>query len=183
MREKEDALDEYVRDAVHWRSPRGDRKERTIAALRIKKAFSLLPHKVLTLFLSGARVLDIEVVEDTPIPLGMRTSVQGLAPGRVYKITLHREEAAGPEDSFIGSFLRELGHVVAERPPEDEWPKSRAERTCFKQKLESRADAMVWRWGLRHYSMIHLSAAYPQHRLDAIIADIARVLLEEGDAC
>jgi len=177
----EEALDRYVRDTLHWRSPGQDRQARAITALRIKKAFSLLPKKVLGLFLSHNRRLTIEVVEDTPIPLGMRTAAEGPAGARGYTISLHDEELARPEEFFIGSFLRELGHVVAERPPEDEWPKPRAERARFKERLESRADAMVWRWGLRHYGMIHLSATYPQHRLDAIVADIARVLLEEED--
>jgi hypothetical protein len=118
---------------------------------------------------------------DVQFPVGMSTKTDGPAHKRKYTIFLYSEHTHWPEDHFIGALLHELGHVVAQRPPESEWPVSRAERARFKEMLESRADAMVWRWGLRHYNICYLCATYPEHWVHRIINNITKVLLEEGD--
>lgn len=147
---------------------------------RIEKAFSLLPEDVLELFLSEKRLLTILVQPDLKIPFGMATTTARGARGSDYAITIRKEHEDWPEDLFLGAFLRELAHVVCERPPEDEWPAGRGDRARFRERMEYVADAMVWRWGLRHYSMRHLYATYPEHWAEKIIDEIGKVL-EEGD--
>jgi hypothetical protein len=118
---------------------------------------------------------------NTALPLGMRTSSEGPPEARTYTIMVFREHEEWSENHFLGAFLRELGHVVAERPPESEWPTPRGERSRFREKLEYRADAMVWRWGLRHYSMSHLTATYQPHWVDRIVEEIGKILVKEDD--
>ncbi|MBI5568673.1 MAG: hypothetical protein HY914_01875 [Desulfomonile tiedjei] len=177
-----DAVAKYVQEHVRLGiSPRDGRLFPSTAA-RFEKALSLLPDETLELFLSGARSLTIHVQADPELPLGMRTESRGSAAKSEYTIIVYQEHLGWPEDLFMGAFLRELGHVVAERPPEPEWPTQRGERARFKELLENRADAMVWRWGLRHYSIRHITATYPSHRVDQILAAIEQVLLDECDA-
>ena len=116
---------------------------------------------------------------DPGLPLGMKTRTTGSASDRRYTIVVYHEHLSLAEDLFIGSFLRELGHVVAQLPPESEWPENRGDRARFKEHAENRADAMVWRWGLRHYSVRHLFATYPSHRAELILEAIGKTLLEE----
>jgi hypothetical protein len=156
-------------------------KERTVLLERFEKAFSVLPPEIAELFLSEDRTLSVVVLPDTKLPLGMRTKSEGPPEARTYTIMVFREHAEWSENHFLGAFLRELGHVAAERPPESEWPEARGDRSRFKEKLECRADAMVWRWGLRHYSMIHLTATYPAHWVDRIVAEIDKMLLKEDE--
>jgi hypothetical protein len=151
------------------------------AAERFEKALSLLPEDVLKIFLAGARNLTVVIMPDAGLPLGMSTRSQGPPEARTYRIMLYEEQQEWSEDLFLGAFLRELGHVVAERPPEVEWPKSRGDRARYKERLEYVADAMVWRWGLRHYSMRHLTATYPKHWVEKIVVEIGKILLEEGE--
>jgi len=146
---------------------------------RLERAFLLLPPGAADLFLSGSRELIVMIRPDPGFPLGMATRSEGAADARRYSIVVYEEHLSWPEDLFIASFLRELGHVVAERPPEEEWPQARAERARHKAVLECRADAMVWKWGLRHYSMRHLTHTYPKHWVDEIVADIEKMLREE----
>jgi hypothetical protein len=181
MSQQIDAITNYVRD--HVRSGRTGKEWKVASSTsdRFEKAFSLLPEDVLRLFLSGARNLSVVIMPDAGLPLGMSTRSKGPPEARTYRIMLYEEQQEWPEDLFLGAFLRELGHVVAERPPEDEWPKSRGDRARYKERIEYLADAMVWRWGLRHYSMRHLTATYPQHWVERIVVEIGKILLEESE--
>ncbi len=178
---KSDSLAGYVKDHMKFRDIRSGSAVRSETLGRVAKAFALLPEDVLDLFLSGARSLTIIVVPDQGLPYGMSTSSHGPSEAREYTITLHEENQGWPEDLFVGAFLRELGHVVAQRPPEKEWPRARGDRARYKERLEYVADAMVWRWGLRHYSMRHLTATYPEHWVERIVDEIGKVLLEDSE--
>ncbi len=177
-----DAVAAYVRAHVQVKPSQEQVRLFPAVAGRFEKTFLLLPDETLDLFLSGARALSVDIMPDPGLPLGMNTRTEGTLSNRRYSIIIYHEHLGLPEDLFIGSFLRELGHVVAERPPENEWPENRGDRARFKERLENRADAMVWRWGLRHYSVRHLSATYPSHRVDLIIDAIGKVLLEDDDS-
>jgi hypothetical protein len=181
MSQQSEAVAKYVRDHVRLGRPDRDGKVASATANRFEKAFSLLPEDVLGLFLSGARNLTVVIAPDVGLPLGMSTKSQGPPESRTYRIMLHEEQQEWPEDLFLGAFLRELGHVVALRQPEDEWPKSRGDRARYKERIEYIADAMVWKWGLRHYSMRHLTATYPQHWVEKIVVEIGKILLEESE--
>jgi hypothetical protein len=180
MTEKDRSVATYVREHLQWDRFPNKAKLYPLSVKRFEKAFLLLPEEVLDLFLTGARGLSVRITPDAELPLGMATRSQGPADAREYSIVVREEHLSWPKDLFIGAFLRELGHVVARRPPETEWPQSRGERARYKEHLELRADAMVWRWGLRHYSMIHLAATYPEHWVTKIVEEIEKLLLE-GD--
>lgn len=145
---------------------------------RLTQALSMLPDTALDLFLTGKRPLTIRIEPDTPLPLGMKTRTSGPPSCRSYEITIYEEHHELPDDLFAASFLRELGHVAAQRPPEREWPEARLERAHFKEALENRADAMVWRWGLRHLNIRYITATFPPHRIDGLIQSIGQALLE-----
>jgi hypothetical protein len=181
MTDREEVITHYVREHVRFAPGLRlvDRKADTIA--RFEQAFSLLPEKVLDLFLSGARKLSVTLNPDPGLPIGMVTGSHGPADKRSYSITVYDEQQDWPRDQFTGAFLRELGHVVVKRPPESEWPTAQGDRARFRERLECRADAMVWRWGLRHYSMSHLAATYPEHWVERIVEQISRMLLEEDE--
>lgn len=181
MIQQSEAVSKYVRDHVRSGRVGSGKKVASATAKRVEKAFSLLPEDVLGLFLSETRNLQIVIMPDVGLPLGMSTKSQGLPDARTYRIMLYEEQQEWPEDLFLGAFLRELGHVVAQRPPEDEWPKSRGDRARYKERLEYIADAMVWKWGLRHYSMRHLTATYPPHWVEKIVVEIGKLLLEEKE--
>jgi hypothetical protein len=174
-------LEKYVRDHLEFRTKRTTGAVRSQTLERIVKALSLLPEEVLGLFLSGSRSLTVIVEPDATLPYGMSTSSRGPAGAREYAIVLHEENQDWTEDLFLGAFLRELGHVVAQRPPEVEWPQTRGDRARYRERLEYVADAMVWRWGLRHYSMRHLAATYPEHWVERIVVEIGKILLEASD--
>ncbi len=167
---------DFLKSRVRFDKGTLDAKTRRAVAERLEKVLSVLPQDVLHLFLSGGRRLSIRILPDAGLPMGMRTTAKGPSDARYYEIIIREEHCRFPEDLFIGSVLRELGHAVEELPPEDEWPASRGERARFKEKQECRADALVWNWGLRHYSMRHLSATYPSHWVDRIVADIEKML-------
>jgi hypothetical protein len=179
MSQQSEAVSKYVRDHVRSGRVGRDANVSSTTAGRFEKAFSLLPEDILELFLSGARNLTVVIMPDVGLPLGMSTKSLGPPDARTYRIMLYEEQEEWPEDLFLGALLRELGHVVAQRPPEDEWPKSRGDRARYKERLEYIADAMVWRWGLRHYSMRHLTATYPQHWVERIVVEIGKILLED----
>ncbi len=181
MGQESDAVARYVKGHVQSGRSSGNRKVVAATAGRFEKAFLLLPEEVLGLFLSGARNLTIVIMPDVPLPLGMSTKTQGPPGAREYRIMMYDEQQEWPEDLFLGAFLRELGHVVAQRPPEDEWPRSHGDRARYKERLEYIADAMVWKWGLRHYSMRHLTATYPRHWVERIVVEIGKILLEESE--
>jgi hypothetical protein len=179
MTGKTDAVANYVREHVQIERSRNESSTSPVSLERFEKILSILPEEVLDLFLSEARSLVVRVMPDPSLPLGMQTRTEGPVGRRKYIIVVYTEHFQWPEDLFIGAFLRELGHVVAQRPPESEWPTSRGDRARFKEKLECRADATVWRWGLRHYNMRYLSATYPEHWVETIIEQIGKMLLEE----
>jgi hypothetical protein len=179
MNQKTYTLAKYVREHVQIERSRNDEGLAAVSKDRFEKIFAILPEEVLDLFLTGARSLSVKVMPDPSLPLGMQTRTEGLVSRRKYIIIVYREHFQWPEDLFMGAFLRELGHVVAERPPEAEWPTSRGDRSRFREKLECRADAMVWRWGLRHYNIRFLAATYPEHWVKTIIEQIGKMLLEE----
>lgn len=145
---------------------------------KLAKAISLLPSDASELILSERRKLTFLILPDAALPFGMSTRSQGPKQDRRYTIVMYNEHQDLPEDLFIGSILRELAHVIAKRPPEEEWPTHKGDRARFKEHLESRADALVWKWGLRHYSIRHITATYPQHRANEIIESIGNALLE-----
>lgn len=171
---------EYVKTHVRYEVGDLNQDSSSRLDLRIAKAFSLLPQDVLNLFMSEERSLTIRIMPDPSFPLGMRTTSQGPIEARTYTIVVYREHLDMEENRFVGSFLRELGHAVIQSPPESEWPSSKAERAQLKEMLELRADAAVWSWGLRHYSMAHLWGAYPPHVADRIVVDIEKLLKDEG---
>lgn len=179
MTDRHEAIAGFIKKNVRFAAglKHGDSKGVTLS--RFEKALSLLPDEVLDLFLSGDRKLVVTVTVDSTFPMGMATGTEGPAGRRRYTIVVYDEHQAWPEDRFIGAFLRELGHVVGERPPKDEWPVGRGERSRYKEKLECRADAMVWRWGLRHYGMSYLAATYPPHWVDRIVEDISKMMLDD----
>ena len=168
---------DYVKSIVRFKAKDVDPKTKSIFHKRIEKSFSLLPDEILGLFLKGSRALMVVVLADTELPLGMSTKGEGRTKRRRYTVLAYAEHAAWPENRFIGAFLRELAHAALEMPPEDEWPVARGERARFKERLEHGADAMVWRWGLRHYSMSYLAATYPSHWVERIVEEIGKTLL------
>jgi len=179
--QKREVIAEYVKGIVGFKAGTVDPKAKSILYSRIEKSLSLLPKEILSLFLKGSRKLVVVVQADTELPLGMSTKSEGRARKRKYGVLTYAEHATWPEDRFIGAFLRELAHVVAEKPPEDEWPIARGDRARFKERLEHSADAMVWRWGLRHYSMSYITATYPHHWVDRIVDEIGKALVKEDE--
>jgi hypothetical protein len=174
------SVSEYVKQHVNIECPAsGDNKDAALG--RIEKTFSVLPDEVLDLFLENKRNLTISVVPDLQVPFGMTTLSEGPPKKRRFGVTIYAEQLDWPEDLFIGSLLRELAHVVADRPPESEWPAARGDRARFKERLEYIADATVWKWGLRHYSIRHLTSTYPEHWVDRIVDEITRIVTQEGD--
>lgn len=154
----------------------GDPRLHRHIVARIDKAFALLPGPVQDLFISRTIGIVIMIEPDPGFPLGMRTTSSGPADNRLYSIVVLEEHGTWLEDRFIAALLHELGHVVARLPPPEEWPTSRAERAQFKEMLECRADCMVWKWGLKEYSMCYLTSTYPAHRIEAIVAQIEEMI-------
>lgn len=169
----------FVEETLRLAGGVRDPKVKKVFADRYEKTLSLLPEEVLDLFLSRKRDVQVIVMPDPKLPVGMSTRTEGPPKQRRYTIFLYEEHSLWPEDHFLGGLLRELGHVVAKRPPEAEWPKARGERARFKEMLECRADAMVWRWGLRHYNMSYLVATFPQHWVERIVKQIGDFFLSE----
>ena len=143
---------------------------------RLTKTFDLLPGAEQQLFFSGNRKIFINIVSDPKLPFGMKTRSITHKSGPRYTIFVCEECGEWPEDRFLGAFLRELGHVVAEIPPEEDWPATRGERARFKESSELLADGMLWKWGLRHYDMSYLVATFPSHWVDRIVSDIEKLL-------
>ena len=169
----------FVKKTLHVPGKDVSNETKRIAGERLEKVFSVLPDKIVELFMTGDRPLTIRILPDTGLPVGMKTSSMEHGQGPRYEIVVRDEHVRFPEDLFIASMLRELGHVVGEIPPEADWPATRGDRARFKESLECRADAMVWRWGLRHYSMRYLTATFPEHWVERIVEDIGKMLLTE----
>jgi hypothetical protein len=175
-----DHIAEFVRRTVNFEIEVDlDRKYSTIT--KICKVFSLLPENDLALFIDGQRNLRINFKRNLQIPLGMSTSSAGVAGKRTYQIVAYDEQQDIPEDLFIGSLLRELALVVLEIPPISEWPPARGDKARYKERMEYMADATVWKWGLRHYSIRHITSTYPAHWADTIIKEISRIMVEERE--
>ncbi len=159
-------------------SPAKSRLSREICS-RFVAAVKLLPDDEQELFLEERRRISIEMLADPKLPFGMRTISGGSLPNRHYTVFICEECCEWDENRFIGALLRELGHIVAEIPPEEEWPLSRGDRARFKEHSELVADCMVWKWGLRHYDMSFLVSTYPPHWVDRIVADIEKLILAD----
>lgn len=145
---------------------------------RVEKAFSILPQEAVELFVNRQRAVSVVVRPDTGLPREMGTETVGSEHDRRYIITIYEEHQSWPENRFIAGFIRELGHAAANRPPESRWPKSRKERAEYREKLEHRADAMVWKWGLKELSIAHMSVTYPAHQVERIIEGVEAVMGE-----
>jgi hypothetical protein len=180
MPSKNDQVAQYLRDHVTINLPSQDPRARTSVSKRFTRVFSLLPDQALELFLSGRRPLSIAVMPTPGAPMTMRTESSGPVYAREYSIVLYEEHLSLPEDPFVGAVLRELGHVVGQIPPEEEWPPTRVDRAQFKERLENLADAMVWRWGLKRYSLAYLNTTFPPHWVERIVGDIERVVAERA---
>lgn len=172
----------YVQDCLQF-DPRIGDQERALFTERLEKSFSVMPQTVVDLFLLDERRITIKIMPDTGFPLGMNTTPFGDSAGRTYEVVMLREHQNWSEERFIGGFLRELGHVVCQKPPESEWPTRRGDRARFKEQLEYLADTTVWRWGLRHYSMAYLSATFPPHWVERIVERVSEMVLEGGNWC
>ncbi len=182
MEPREKEIHSYVQAHLQFDAVIGD-NEKAFFTKRLEKSFSVLPHTILEMFLLDQRRITIKITQDTGFPLGMHTTPRGNAAARSYDIVMLREHQNWSEDRFIGGFLRELGHVVRQKPPESEWPSARGDRARFKEQLEDAADTAVWRWGLRHYSMAYLQATFPQHWVERIVERVSEMMLEGGDWC
>jgi len=178
--EASEKISKYLEGRIDFKGIRFDKARINLTKSRIIKAFDSLPIEILDLFVCGSRNLFIKMIPDPKLPFGMRTKTEKSAKGTTYWLNICDESQDWSEDHFLGSFLRELGHVVAELPPEDEWPQERGARARFRESVECKADAMVWSWGLRHYDIIYLSETYPSHWVDKIVNDISLMLLSIG---
>ncbi len=146
---------------------------------RIKKAFDLLPDEVTNQFLSGEIRLTVIVEPEPFIPMGMKIRADGPLELRRFTVAVFQGQLEWPEDVFIASFLREIAQAAAGRPPEEEWPTKRGERSRFREMLENQADLMLWKWGLREQDIRFLTATYPPHRVDEIVEAIDEMLRAE----
>ncbi len=182
MVEVNHAVSDYVERRLDFKGIKSDKSRIDVTEYRIIKAFDSLPLEILNLFLNGSRILSIKIVPDPKLPFGMRTIAERSSNGLAYTLNICNEAQDWAEDHFLGAFLRELGHVTAELPPEDEWPLERGARARFKESAECKADALVWSWGLRHYDIIYLSETYPSHWVDKIVNNISMMLLVMGQA-
>ena len=174
----ENAIKTYVAAHTHGRDLPNQPNPKLETYRRLEKALSLLPSDATDLILSDARRLTFLLLPNAALPFGMSTVHEGPEKAGRYTILMYDEHQELPEDLFIGSVLRELAHVVLRIPPEDQRPTGRQERAELKERLESRADALVWKWGLRHYNIRFITATYPSHRADEIIESVAKTLLE-----
>jgi hypothetical protein len=180
MHEKMTEIADYVRRRLVFAEPVG-RAEEKLFTQRLEKSFLVLPLNVLALFLSQKRVVTFQVSKNPGFPVGMHTAVHGGPDERSYEVIMLREHQGWSEDCFIGGFLRELGHVVCQKPPDSEWPRTRGDRARFKEQLEYVADAVVWEWGLRHYSVSYIQATFPQHWVERIVQKVSEMVLQRGE--
>lgn len=176
MSREPDVIQQYANSRIiSAKSPQETESVVEIIA-RLAKTLQLLPDTELELFLSGKRSLSIEIIPDPRLPFGMKTRSSGELSSRKYRIFICEECSEWPENRFFGALLRELGHVVVELPPEEEWPIVRGDRARFKESAELLADCLVWKWGLRHYGMTYLVETYPAHWVDRIVSDIENMI-------
>ena len=170
----------YVQNCIQFDPVVGEPEKRLFID-RLERSFSALPQRILQLFLLRERKITIRIIADTGFPLGMHTTPLGDSTSRTYDIVMLREHQNWTEERFIGGFLRELGHVVCQKPPESEWPTNRGDRARFREQLEYDADTAVWLWGLRHYSMAYLRASFPPHWVERIVQRVSELMLERGN--
>lgn len=169
-------IQRYVAQTIKIHERSGDTSLKNRAAPLIEESLSIIPPKALELFLGGERDLTIFIGPGSRLPMVMKTSSERHSSGRVYTIQLTPEHLELPKNVFMGNFLRELGHVVNSIPPMEDWPSQRKQRAQMKERMELRADAVVWQWGLKHYNISYIMATYPQHIADQIISDIEEYL-------
>lgn len=181
--ENYDLMQEYLTQKVVSEKSDADSKYFADISSRVVKAMNLLPEESRQLFLGGNRNILFKIVSDPKLPFGMKTVSSGSSTSRIYNVLICEECAEWPENRFLGAILRELGHVIAEIPPEEEWPTIRGERARFRELIELQADCRVWRWGLRHYDMAYLVATFPSHWVDRIVADIQKLLDATDSPC
>lgn len=181
--EKFNLMQEYLNQKVVSEKTLANSKYFSDISSRVAKAMGLLPEESLQLFLGGIRNILFKIVSDPKLPFGMKTVSSGSSRSRIYNVLICEECGEWPESRFLGAILRELGNVIAEIPPEEEWPKIRGERARFKEFLELQADCRLWRWGLRHYDMAYLVATFPSHWVDRIVADIQKLLEITDSQC
>lgn len=180
MHEKMTHIADYVRQRLVF-DEHLTGEEKDVFTRRLEKSFSVLPPDVLALFLSLERVVTFRVSKNPGFPVGMHTAIHGGLDERSYDVIMLREHQNWSEDCFIGGFLRELGHVVCQKPPDSEWPSARGDRARFKEQLEYVADEVVWEWGLRHYSVSYLQATFPQHWVERIVEKVSEMVLQRGE--
>ncbi|MGC8605765.1 MAG: hypothetical protein ACP5VS_19040 [Desulfomonilaceae bacterium] len=173
-------ISDYVKRRLDFKGLKHDKSKIEATKSRVIRAFENLPLEILNLFLDGSRNLSIKIIPDPKLPFGMRTITERSSKELVYTLNICDEAQGWAEDHFLGAVLRQLGHITAELPPDDEWPKERGARARFKESIECKADALVWSWGLRHYDMIYLSETYPSHWVDKIVNDISMMMLTMG---
>lgn len=176
MNADEVSVGKYLKDNLEFHPDVADDQIREFAAARFTNAFLLLPGDILDMFLSGSRRLKIRLSPNTALPMGMATRSEGDSKVGKFIITSYPEHLEWDERHFIGAFLRELGHVVLNRPPEVEWPTGRLERSQFKEELECKADTIVWKWGLMSFNVDYLYNTYPTHWAERIIESIEKFL-------
>ncbi len=149
---------------------------------RIAQTLDLLPDRAFDLFLNHHRDVAFRVLVQSDVPLGMRTLVSGPKHARQYSILLYDDQLHWKEKLFHGALLRELAHVVLEKPAPFELPVNRRERSMHIEHMEHRADALVWRWGLRDYSVHFISQTYPAQYVDRILMHVADLMLRPDPA-
>ncbi|MDD3472826.1 MAG: hypothetical protein PHS86_08595 [Syntrophaceae bacterium] len=181
--EKFNLLQKYLNQKVISEKTFADSKYFSDISSKVFKAMSSLPEEFQQLFLGGNRNILFKIVSDPKLPFGMKTVSSGSGRSRIYNVLICEECAEWPENRFLGAILREVGHVIAEIPPEEEWPTIRGQRARFKEFLELQADCRLWRWGLRHYDMAYLVATFPSHWVDRIVADIQKLLEITDSQC
>lgn len=177
--ERQSAIQQYLTGRVRRLAGQPGSSLARETTARLQKAFALLPSDTQDLLLSGTIDLAVIVAPNPGLPMGMQTTREEVIDHQRCTIITYEEHQEWSEEVFIGAFLRQLAHVVAGHPSEEEWPASRAERARFKELLEHQADALLWRWGLKDYSMCYIQASYAPHRVPLIMSEIER-LLEEG---
>lgn len=178
MPNKNDAVVRYVRSHVKMGPHGGNSRLSDAVVKRFTRILRLLPARTLEVLLSGTRSLSVLILPTPGAPMVMKTRCYGPPYAREYSLVLYEEHLGFPEDHFIGAVLRELGHVVGGIPPEEEWPPTRSDRAQFKERLETLADALVWQWGLKRYSLAYLTNTFPPHWAERIVGDIERVVAE-----
>ena len=176
MSKQPELIEKFVNSRLIVRKALAESQSSRETLTRVVTAMKLLPDDEQELFLADRRKVSIEIVADPKLPFGMKTRSARSVESRHYTIFICEECTEWDENRFIGALLREFGHIVAEIPPEEEWPILRGDKARFKEHAELVADCMVWKWGLRHYDMSFLVSTFPPHWVDRIVTDIEKLI-------